>query len=384
MRVTLPVWAVYCLLGGAAALGDELSLPGVSATPGTRIILSVEFRSLGGSVAGVQFDLQYDSAAMSIAATADDAVLNSGKSLYYADLAPNKRRFLVVGLNQNPIPSGTLINLLVYLTPNASNGLYPLVFSNIVATDRYGLAEPTTGVDGAVMVQAAAGQGAGLQSTGVVNGASLLPGPVAPGEIVRLVASFVSPTSPVLAETRVLFDGTPAPLFSAAPGAIEAIVPYAVSGKSLTRMQVTNGERVIAELLLPAAAAVPGIFTLNSSGIGPGAALDQDSSMNSSSNPAARGTVVAMFATGTGQTGPPGSDGLAARDLLPQPTVPISVRIGGVDAEVLYAGAAPTFAAGVDLVICRIPANAASGLAVPVVIKVGTASSQPGVTLAVQ
>ncbi|MCX6634321.1 MAG: cohesin domain-containing protein, partial [Acidobacteria bacterium] len=287
--------SVACLILTPAALSDELALPGVSATPGTRLVLPVEFRSLGGSVAGVQFDLQYDSAAMSIAETADDAVSNSGKSLYHADLAPNKRRFLVVGLNQNSIPSGTLIHLLVYLNPNASNGLYPLIFSNIVATDRYGLAEPTTGVDGAVMVQAATGQGARLQPTGVVNGASLLPGPVAPGEIVRLVGSFVSPASPVLAETGVLFDGTPASLFSAAPEAIEAIVPYAVSGKTLTRMQVTNGDRVIAELLLPAAAAVPGIFTLNSSGIGPGAVLNQDSSMNSPSNPAAQVSVVAVF-----------------------------------------------------------------------------------------
>lgn len=354
MRVTLPAWVVYCLLGGAAALGDQLSLPGVSATPGTRIILPVEFRSLGGSVAGVQFDLQYDSAAMSIAATADDAVSNSGKSLYHADLAPNKRRFLVVGLNQNPIPSGTLINLLVYLNSNASSGSYPLIFSNIVATDRYGLAEPTTGVDGAVMVQAA---------TGVVNGASLLPGPVAPGEFVRLAGAWAG-LAP--AETRVLFDGTAAPLFSVAPGAIEVIVPDAVSGKTATRLQVTSGGRVIADVLLPAAGAAPGIFTLDSSGIGPGAALNQGSSVNSPSNPAATGAEVALFATGTGQN------------------LPVSVRIGGVEAEVLYAGAAPTFFAGVDLVICRIAAGAASGLAVPVVIRAGTASSQPGVTLAVR
>jgi uncharacterized protein (TIGR03437 family) len=309
-------------------------------------------------------------------------------------LAPNERRFLVVGLNQNPIPSGTLINLLVYLNPNASNGLYPLVFSNILATNPYGLAVPATGVDGALLIPAATGQGARLEPTGVVNGASLLPGPVAPGEVVRLVGSMIgpasvqqpaaSPTSPVLAETIVLFDGTPAPLLRAAPDAIEAIVPYAVSGKTLTRMQVTNGGRVIAELLLPAAAAVPGIFTLNSSGIGPGAVLNQDSTVNFPLNRAARGSVVALFATGTGQTDPPGSDGLVARDLLPKPNLPVSVRIGGADAEVLYAGAAPTFVAGVHLVICRIPGNAASGLAVPVVIKVGTASSQPGVTLAVR
>jgi uncharacterized protein (TIGR03437 family) len=354
MRVALPAWVVYWLLGAPGALAGQLALPVAPATPGTRLILPVAFTSQDGSIAGLQFDVQYDSAAMSVAAAADDAAATSGKSLYQAGLAPNKRRFLIVGPNQNPIPNGTPINLLVYLNPNASGGSYPLIFSNIVATDRYGLAEPASGVDGAVTVQAA---------IGVVNGASLLPGPVAPGEVVRLVGAW-SGLAP--AETRVLFDGIPALLVSAAPGAIEATVPDAVSGKAATRLEATSGGRVIADVLLPAAGAAPGIFTLDGSGIGPGAVLNQGPSVNSPSNPAARGDVVTLFATGIGQK------------------LPVSVRIGGVEAEVQYAGAAPTFFAGVDLVKCRIPANAASGLAVPVVIKAGTAGSQPGVTLAVQ
>jgi uncharacterized protein (TIGR03437 family) len=62
------------------------------------------------------------------------------------------------------------------------------------------------------------------------------------------------------------------------------------------------------------------------------------------------------------------------------------VSIGGKQATVAYAGAAPGFVAGVLQVNARVPDDlAVSGLAlVPVVITVGAASSQANVTLAVQ
>jgi hypothetical protein len=48
-----------------------------------------------------------------------------------------------------------------------------------------------------------------------------------------------------------------------------------------------------------------------------------------------------LFATGAGQTGPPGTDGQIIGDTLPKPLLPVSVKIGSLDAEVLYAGAVP-------------------------------------------
>ena len=90
-----------------------------------------------------------------------------------------------------------------------------------------------------------------------------------------------------------------------------------------------------------------------------------------------------MFATGEGQTDPEGVDGRLAGDVLPKPRAPVSVQIGGLPAEVLYAGAAPGLVAGVLQVNAKVPDGAASG-AVPLLLTVGNATSPGGVTVAVQ
>lgn len=376
------------------ALSNQLSLPSQSAAPGSSVVFPVVFASESGLVSGVQFDLQYDSSAMSLVVTVGDAARYSGKSLYSVDLAPNKKRFLVVGLNQNVIPSGALVNIFVNLNTNAASGVYPLGFSNVVGANTSGQLAPMTGSDGAMSVQGSIGHSTRLQPTGVLSGASLVPGPVAPGEVVTLIGSAIGPASPqqpagspsstVLDGTSVLFDGTPAPLLYAAPNQINLVVPYEVAGKSVTQMQVANGRQVVAGLSLSVTEAAPGIFTLDSSGVGPGAVLNQDLTVNSPSNPAERGSVVVLYAAGAGQTDPPGTDGQIAGDPLPKPILPISVQIGGLDAKVLYEGAAPGLIAGVLQVNCRMSASVTPGYALPVFLKVGTLTSQPGVTIAVR
>ncbi len=84
-----------------------------------------------------------------------------------------------------------------------------------------------------------------------------------------------------------------------------------------------------------------------------------------------------------GQTDPPGVNGLIASSVHPKPTVPVSVKIGGVDAEVLYYGAAPGAVAGTFQVNARIPEGAGSGEQM-LVLTVGGWSSPQGVTVAVR
>jgi uncharacterized protein (TIGR03437 family) len=67
---------------------------------------------------------------------------------------------------------------------------------------------------------------------------------------------------------------------------------------------------------------------------------------------------------------------------LSKPLAPVSVRVGGMEAEVLYAGAAPGLVSGVLQINARLPANLAGGEA-PVVVTIGAASS-PEVTVAVR
>jgi uncharacterized protein (TIGR03437 family) len=383
-----------CLILATAAISSQVSLSNQSSAPGTSVLIPVVFASQDDSISGFQFDLQYDSAALSLVATVGDPARNSQKSLYVADLAPNRKRFLIVGFNQNLIADGPSINLLVNLNQSVANGVYALELSNLAATDPYGNAIPITGNDGTVTVQGTVYQGVRLQQQGVLNGASLLSGPVAPGEIITLIGSGIgpassqqpdgSPSTTVLGGTSVLFDGTPAPLLFGAPNQINAIVPFGLSATSTTTLEVVSQVQAIAELPLSVVTTVPAIFTLDSSGAGPGAILNQDSTVNSPSNPAAQGSVVSVFATGAGQTDPAGIDGQVAGAILPAPLLPVFVQIGGLDAQVLYAGAAPGIIAGVIQVNCVIPADIPSGPVVPIVLNVGTASSPAGVTLAIK
>ena len=72
------------------------------------------------------------------------------------------------------------------------------------------------------------------------------------------------------------------------------------------------------------------------------------------------------------------------KDQSPMPPLPVTVQIAGQNAPVSYAGAAPGEPSGVLQVNAMIPAGVPRGTSVPVVITVGTASSQSGVTVAIQ
>ena len=233
-----------------------------------------------------------------------------------------------------------------------------------------------------------------LLAAGVLDRASLLPGPVAPGEIPTLIGSGIGPssqqlpvgsaTATVLGGISVLFDGIPSPVIYAATSQINLIVPYEVNGKSATQMQVNRGGETIATLSLLVSSAEPAVFTLDSSGIGSGAVLNQDTTINTPSNPANKGSIISVFATGAGQTDPPGVNGELAGDSLPKPLLPVSVQIDGLDAEVRYVGAAPGLVSGVLQVNCIIPNNTHSGYSIPVQLVIGEARSPTGVTIAIR
>ncbi len=129
---------------------------------------------------------------------------------------------------------------------------------------------------------------------------------------------------------------------------------------------------------------MPGVFTFNASGSGTAVALNQDGSVNSATNPAVKGSVVVLFATGEGDTNPPGQDGLiASSDILREPVLPVALTIGGISAQVLYAGASPGNVAGVMEVEAVVPATAASAR-ILCMLSVGSASSQANVVINVK
>ena len=289
---------LWLLLLAAWTAGNcaQLSLPAVSGPPGSSLLVPIGFLSQSDSVAGVQFDLQFDSTTFGLNATLGNSA-RAGKSLYLWQVRPGLWRFLIVGLNQTPLADGALVNLFVNVGVDAFPDTYPLQLLNIVATDPSAQAVAATETDGSIAVQGDAASALPLQAWGVLNGASLLPGPVAPGEIVTLFGAAIGPAS-------VLFDGVPAPILYSGPSQINLVVPFEVQNKPNTQVQVVQGTQTVAQLQVPVADASPAIFAADGSGAGAGAILNQDYSLNTPSTPAAKGSVVMIFATGAGQTDP--------------------------------------------------------------------------------
>jgi uncharacterized protein (TIGR03437 family) len=155
-----------------------------------------------------------------------------------------------------------------------------------------------------------------------------------------------------------------------------------VTGQTSTTLQLEYLGQLSAPLTLSVADAAPGIFSDNASGVGQGAILNQDLSLNSATNPATPGDIIVIYATGQGNP-----QGNYVTGLLPETASPsdprVSVTIGGNPAQVTYAGAAPYEVGGVLQVNAQIPAGTSSGN-VPVQLTIGSATSQPGITVAVQ
>jgi uncharacterized protein (TIGR03437 family) len=229
----------------------------------------------------------------------------------------------------------------------------------------------------------------------IANAANYSTGSVSPGEIVTLFGTNLGPSPIVtlqvdkgtvtnnLGGTQVFFDEVAAPMIYTLAGQVSAVVPYAVAGKSSTKVQVQYQGTASNTQTVNVQAASPAIFTLDASGSGPGAILNQDSTINSSANPAARGSVIAIYLTGGGVTNPASSDGAVTGAPPPVLAQTPTVKIGGVDAVVKYAGAAPGAVAGLTQINVEVPAGASPGLGLPVVIKIGDFSSTAVATVSV-
>ena len=393
---------IACLLGSLCLTGGELAL---DAATGPAIVIGQEtadaqgnasvditFTSAGPSIAALQFDIGYPIQASGLAVSSGSAVNSAGKTISTSDPQAGSRRILIAGLNQNPIGTGVVANLSIQVKPGAA-GFYPLLLSNVAASDGSGSAVSVAAGNGGVVVPG----NTPPSVLAVANAASYASGAVAPGEMVviggtllgapgtsTLQIASAGSVSTTLAGARVLFDGLPAPLLYVSQNQVSAIVPYGIDGHSQTSLEVEYLGNRSAPMVVPVAKTAPGIFTMNQSGTGQGAILNQDGTVNGPGNPAAKGSVVSIYATGEGQTAPPGLDGsIVGAGNLRYPVLPVTASIRGQSAEVLYAGSAGNQVAGLLQANVRVPASITADDAAAVAITVGS-TSQPGVTIAVR
>jgi uncharacterized protein (TIGR03437 family) len=182
-----------------------------------------------------------------------------------------------------------------------------------------------------------------------VNAASLAPGPIAPGMLMDLLG--------LTTATQVLFNTISAPILSVTPVLVR--VPVSVAGT--VTITVTNQGAQIAQIVANVADAAPALF----SNAGQASVLNQDGTLNSPTNPAARGSIISLFGTGEGVTG-----------------LPFSATIGGYAATILYAGPSGNYP-GMFQINAQVPSGYFAGGTLPVVVSVGTFTTQSGLTISI-
>jgi uncharacterized protein (TIGR03437 family) len=228
-------------------------------------------------------------------------------------------------------------------------------------------------------------------SSAVVNAATSQTGGIAPNEFISIYGTGLGPATGVssstpttsLGGTSVLINGTAAYLTYAQAGQVSGLVPFRVSGLQNTTIQVQYNSQSGNTVTVPVASSSPGIFTQS---YGPGQAwvVNQDNTFNSSSNPAARNSYIAFWATGQGLVNTSLQDGAQPTSPWPTPMLPVSVSVGGVPvaaANIIFDGLIYTGEIQINI---QIPANAPTGSAVPLVVTIGGASSRSDATIAIR
>jgi uncharacterized protein (TIGR03437 family) len=355
------------------AFPATLSIANQTANQGQTVAVPVLFAGGSQIIAALQFDLQWDPVlAVQIA---QGITSRQGLKVLYSNAQnPGVLRCLIVGANQTPLADGDVLDLFITAGIGAFPGAAQVRLTNIVATDDTGSAVSIDPSSATVQIQNGATLVFPAQS--VLNTAGQLTGAIAPGEMITLLD--LAPASPA-----VLINGVAAPVLSSGVGEINAIVPFELNLSGPADLQVLSQDAIVAEQSIPVAQVAPAIFTQAGAGAGPAAALNQDFSANSFSNPAAVNSVVMVFGTGFGLMQTPLVDGQIAAGAAPL-ALPVSATIGGVAATVVYAGAAPNQIGGVTQINILVPDGLLPNPNTPIALTIANATTPPGVTVAIQ
>lgn len=242
----------------------------------------------------------------------------------------------------------------------------------------------------------------------VTNNASNVAGVIAPGELVTIKGTLLGPTTPAnftlnssggvsntLSGVQVTFNNIPGTPIYVSATQINVTVPWEINGQTSANVVVTYNGNSSAPTNVSVNTVAPAIYTLNSTGSGQAAAINQNGTFNgpagSTTVPAPEGSVVVLYATGCGQTSPPGTTGsVSPTTQLLEVTAPVSVSFGPLSnplyGTVKFIGAAPGLVTGVCQVNVQLPPDPTGALAGNpfVTLTVNGVSSTQGPTIAVQ
>jgi uncharacterized protein (TIGR03437 family) len=201
----------------------------------------------------------------------------------------------------------------------------------------------------------------------------------------------------------VVNDQIKAPLLYVSPGLVNFVFPInAPLGSQRIAARTSDTEELLAGGPVLVATYSPGFFTHDGSGAGQAAVRNHDQTINSATNPAARGSIVSLYGTGQGPVVSPVADGqpapMAPDNTIAAPTSDantclnkqpaVCVALGGSGggsqlAEIQYSGLAPGLV-GVWLVNIKVPTSGLLGNTISVRALIGGANQSNLVTIAVK
>lgn len=181
----------------------------------------------------------------------------------------------------------------------------------------------------------------------------------------------VFPLATTLADTQVIVNGTPSALFFVSPGQINLPLSMNLPTGGTVNVETVRAStgQVYGGGELQLATASPGLFVIGSAQTGQVAALNQDGTVNSATNPVIRGQVIQLFGTGQGLVPGAPPDGQAGTGPLPTPSNP-QILLGSAyvpAGNIQYSGLAPALV-GVWQINFLVPTTSQSGNAVPITV----------------
>jgi uncharacterized protein (TIGR03437 family) len=187
-----------------------------------------------------------------------------------------------------------------------------------------------------------------INAGGVVNGASFTPA-IAAGGFVTIfgkslaAAAFANSPAPFptsLRNVSVTIGGTPAPIVSISDSQVNVLAPFSLQpGSADVVVETPLGTSGVAKATV--AAYAPGVFFDSATGLG--AILIAGTANTTATQPAKPGDYIEIYCTGLGAV-----------------DRPVTVKVAGLDALVVYAGA--TQISGLYQVDAQIPANSPAGV----------------------
>jgi len=252
-------------------------------------------------------------------------------------------------------------------------------------------------------------------AAGVLNAASMVSGPLAPGMVAAITGSNLgdpsfpgncmngNPAPATCTAVTVLVNGSAAPKLFDSGTEVTFQVPFNLTGSTAT-VQVTStlsGHSLSsATVTVPVAPTAPGLFSANGLGTGTGYYLDSAGLVAAYSRPVQAGDTVVLFATGFGVTNPAVATGVAGPTPGAAAVATVTMTINNLSVPVTFGGLVPesqsnsTTDVGYDEVVFTVPAtltvpSGQTSASFPMVVTVGGVASQsvnlvvaaPGLTL---